>query len=115
MIFKNRRKLNEEINNQIELVCKAAPEDRDSEIEYLNKLLRMRGEMGKGTFDRIISVSNVVISAAGIVVSVMGILIPLKFYQDWLVAGFDFEENGMITSPTFKSLTNKFKPTRIDV
>lgn len=115
MIFGNRKKLDEEIANQLELVCKATPDNRDEEIEYLNKLLKMRGELGKGIFDRIISVSNVIISAAGIGVSIAGILVPLHFYQDWLKAGFEYEENGMITSPIFKNLTNKFRPTKLDI
>lgn len=115
MIFGKRKRLDEEIANQIELVCKATPENRDAELEYLNKLLKMRGELRKGMFDRIIAVSNVVIAAGGIAVSVAGILVPLHFYQNWLVAGFEYEENGMISSPVFKNLTNKFRPTRLDI
>lgn len=115
MIFGNRKKLDEEIANQIELVCKATPEDRDAELDYLNRLLKMRSELGKGLFDKIISVANVIIAAAGIGVSVAGIVAPLHFYQDWLKAGFEYEENGIITSPTFKNLTNKFRPTKLDV
>lgn len=115
MIFGNRKKLDEEIANQIELVCKSAPEDRDTELDYLQKLLRMRGELTKGVFDKGISLANIVISAAGIGVSIAGIVVPLKFYQDWMVAGFEYEKDGIITSPTFKNLTNKFRPTKLDI
>ena len=41
-----------------------------------------------------------------------GIVLPLIFYGIWMQLGFKFEEKGVIASPTFKGLINKFKPTR---
>lgn len=36
----------------------------------------------------------------------------LIFYACWMRRGFKFEETGTYTSPTFRSLTNNFKPKR---
>lgn len=43
----------------------------------------------------------------------LGITLPLGFYYLWMNKGFEFESTGgVFTSPTFKGLTNKFKPTK---
>ena len=41
-----------------------------------------------------------------------GIVLPLCFYGIWMWVGFKFEETGAITSPVFKGLVNKFRPTK---
>jgi len=45
-------------------------------------------------------------------VEVAGIILPLIFYAVWMKRGFKFEETGTYTSTTFRSLFNRFKPTR---
>lgn len=40
------------------------------------------------------------------------IIIPIVFYSVWLKKGFKFEETGIFTSTTFRSLFNRFKPTK---
>lgn len=40
------------------------------------------------------------------------IIIPIVFYGVWLKRGFKFEETGIFTSTTFRSLFNRFKPTK---
>ena len=45
-------------------------------------------------------------------VELTGIIAPIIFYGIWLNKGFKFEEEGTITSSTFKGLINKFKPTK---
>lgn len=38
--------------------------------------------------------------------------LPLAFYGAWMKMGFEFEENGAITSGTFKNLIKFFKPNK---
>ncbi|MDO4292108.1 MAG: hypothetical protein Q4C65_02645 [Eubacteriales bacterium] len=40
------------------------------------------------------------------------LVLPLLFYGSWMRKGFRFEENGSITSTTFRNLLSCFKPTR---
>lgn len=40
------------------------------------------------------------------------LLIPLMCYGIWMNKGFKFEETGTFTSSTFKSLINRFRPTK---
>ena len=40
------------------------------------------------------------------------IIIPIVFYSVWLKKGFKFEEKGIFTSTTFRSLWSKFKPKK---
>lgn len=40
------------------------------------------------------------------------IIIPIIFYSVWLKKGFKFEENGIFTSTTFRSLWSKFRPRK---
>ena len=46
------------------------------------------------------------------VVEGAAIIVPVVFYGIWMQRGFKFEEEGSITSSTFKGLIGKFKPTR---
>ena len=43
---------------------------------------------------------------------VAGLILPLAFYGIWMHKGFKFEESGTFTSTTFRSLFNRFKPTK---
>ena len=45
-------------------------------------------------------------------VEAAGIVLPLIFYASWMRKGFKFEEEGIFTSTTFRSLFNCFKPTK---
>ncbi len=45
-------------------------------------------------------------------VEVASIILPLIFYAAWMKRGFKFEETGTYTSTTFRSLFNRFKPTK---
>lgn len=45
-------------------------------------------------------------------VEAAGIILPLIFYAAWMKRGFKFEETGTYTSTTFRSLFNRFKPTK---
>lgn len=41
-----------------------------------------------------------------------GIVLPLMFYAIWMNKGFEFEKEGTFTSTTFRSLFNRFRPTK---
>ncbi len=45
-------------------------------------------------------------------VEAAGIILPLIFYGIWMRKGFKFEETGTFTSTTFRSLFNRFRPTK---
>ncbi len=45
-------------------------------------------------------------------VEVASIILPWIFYAAWMKRGFKFEETGTYTSTTFRSLFNRFKPTK---
>lgn len=47
-----------------------------------------------------------------ICITVGEIMVPLLFYGAWLNKGLKFEENGAITSLTFRNFINHFKPTK---
>lgn len=44
---------------------------------------------------------------------VVSLVLPLIFYGIWMNRGFKFEETGTLTSPTFRGLHSKFKPTKV--
>lgn len=39
-------------------------------------------------------------------------ILPLMFYARWMKRGFEFEKDGAYTSTTFRTLFNRFKPTK---
>jgi len=41
-----------------------------------------------------------------------GIVLPMAFYAVWMHKGLRFEEKGTLTSPVFRSLWSRFKPTK---
>ena len=45
-------------------------------------------------------------------VEAASIILPLIFYAAWMKRGFRFEETGTYTSTTFRSLFNRFRPTK---
>lgn len=59
-------------------------------------------QLKEGVKDR---VTKIVIAGAELV-------LPLAAYGIWMVLGFKFEEEGTITSQTFKGLINRFRPTK---
>ena len=40
------------------------------------------------------------------------IAIPMVFYAVWMKRGFEFEKEGTYTSSTFRTLWNRFRPTK---
>lgn len=40
------------------------------------------------------------------------LVLPMIFYAVWMRRGFKFEEKGTYTSATFRSLWNRFRPTK---
>ena len=56
--------------------------------------------------------TGAVLSGLKTVVELSAVVVPVIFYGVWMKKGFEFEENGTITSGTFKGLVSKFKTTR---
>jgi len=76
-------------------------EEKSTAIDDLVKLHRLKIEE-ESRKDRFLRIG----------VEAAGIILPLIFYGIWLRRGFKFEETGTYTSTTFRSLFNKFRPTR---
>jgi hypothetical protein len=71
-------------------------ESRDSDIQFKKDQLK---EQVKDRYFRL-------------GVEAASIILPLIFYAAWMKRGFRFEETGTYTSTTFRSLFNRFKPTK---
>lgn len=56
--------------------------------------------------------SGMILSGLKTAVELSAVVVPVVFYGVWLKKGFEFEEEGTITSNTFKGLISKFKTTR---
>lgn len=67
-----------------------------------NKYLSDKNKETEARIDRLIKLG----------VDGLTILAPIILYNTWMKKGFEFEENGSITSNTFKGLIGKFKPTK---
>lgn len=44
--------------------------------------------------------------------TVFEVCVPIAFYSIWMHKGLEFEKNGNLTSPVFRNLWSKFKPTK---
>lgn len=95
--------LGEEIKTEIQNLSTLEPgsKEKSTAIDDLAKLYRLRIE-DESRKDRYFRLG----------VEAAGIILPLIFYGIWLRKGFKFEETGTFTSTTFRSLFNKFRPTR---
>ena len=80
-------------------------EEKSTAIEDLVKLYKLRIEerdFNEKVKDRYFRLG----------IEMTSIVLPLIFYGIWMRKGFKFEETGTYTSMTFRSLFNRFKPTR---
>ncbi len=96
-----RKLLEEQIKTDILKLSTLEGKDKMTAIDDLTKLYRLRIEE-ESRKDRYFRLG----------VEAAGIILPLIFYGIWLKRGFKFEETGTFTSTTFRSLFNKFRPTR---
>ena len=53
-----------------------------------------------------------IVGYIGLGVTVLGILAPIAFNNVWMNKGLKFEEEGSFTSPVFRGLWSKFRPTK---
>lgn len=124
-----RRLLGEEIKREIRDLSTLEPgsKEKSTAIEDLAKLYRLRIEETRNEWD----FSEKYDAREGdkqlkkdqleeqvkdryfrFGVEAAGIILPLIFYAAWMKRGFKFEETGTYTSTTFRSLFNRFKPTK---
>lgn len=119
-----KRMLEEEIQTQLEdLKACTSLEESAERVEILSKVYKLKIEEDK-LQNEIETRKNEEVSREEekleqrkngklrFGLEVGGLVLPLIFYGVWMYAGFRFEEKGSITSHVFKSLTNKFKPTK---
>lgn len=84
--------------------------------EHEIKLKELDLEIQKIEDERSAKIAELTASKIGTYVKIgvegLGVVAPLVFYGYWMNKGFQFEEEGTITSSTFKGLIGKFKPTK---
>ena len=124
-----RKLLEEEIKTEIRDLSTLEPgsKEKSTAIEDLAKLYKLRIEETKNEWD----FSEKYDAREGDIqlkkdqleeqvkdryfrlgVEAASIILPLIFYAIWMKRGFKFEETGTYTSTTFRSLFNRFKPTK---
>lgn len=105
------KKLDEVIETDIESLNYLDPhsEEHTKTADNVVKLLKLKIEEERLKKDRI---DQKIHRIATYAIEVLGIVLPLGFYWIWMVKGFKFEEEGTITSKTFKDLIRFFKPTK---
>ncbi|HQJ06958.1 MAG TPA: hypothetical protein PLI57_11345 [Spirochaetota bacterium] len=124
-----RKLLEEEIKREIRDLSTLEPgsKEKSTAIEDLAKLYRLRIEETKNEWDFTEKYESrdsdiqfkkdqleeqVKDRYFRLGVEAAGIILPLIFYGIWMRKGFKFEETGTFTSTTFRSLFNRFKPTK---
>lgn len=125
----NRKLLEEEIKREIRDLSTLEPgsKEKSTAIEDLAKLYRLRIEETKNEWDfnekyesrdsdmqfkKNQLEEQVKDRYFRLGVEAAGIILPLIFYGIWMRKGFKFEETGTFTSTTFRSLFNRFRPTK---
>lgn len=90
--------------------------NRAKDIEALEKLYKLRIEEDKVNTERKANDAARKVEARDrkirLGVDIASIILPLLFYGQWMRMGFLFEEKHTFTSTTFRSLFNKFRPTK---
>ena len=51
-----------------------------------------------------------ILNAIRLGIDIAGIVLPLVFYGKWMRAGYEYEQTGIVCSPTFKNFINKMRP-----
>lgn len=128
--------LNEEIADEIKALSQLEPgsNEKSAAIENLTKLYKLRIEENKSSWDADDKYNRRIMDEKSnekddeikkkqieeqikdryfkVGIAAAELMIPLMFYGIWMNKGFKFEENGTITSSTFKGLINRFRPTK---
>lgn len=128
--------LNEEIADEIKALSQLEPgsDEKSAAIEDLAKLYKLRIEENKSSWDADDKYNRRIMDEKSnenddeikkkqieeqikdryfkVGIAAAELMIPLMFYGIWMNKGFKFEENGTITSSTFKGLINRFRPTK---
>ena len=109
--------LEEVIRNQMDCALgDSESENRAKDLDALEKLYKLRIEEKKVSAER--EANEAARNAENrdrkfrLGVDIAAVVLPLVFYGRWMSRGFKFEETHTFTSTTFRSLFNKFRPTR---
>lgn len=93
-----RSRLNGIIHHELDHLEEAEETGEEYGTERLNKCLNMK--------------TNLIEKIWTIIKDILAIFVPLCFYGTWLNKGMKFEEEGVMTSGTFKSFTSKLNPRK---
>lgn len=114
-----RNLLDEEIRNELEgLKSISQTDDEHSKaVDDLAKLYRLVIDEDKAKTEncdkRTEEKGKAVERYIRLGVEIAGIVLPLMFYAVWMKRGFEFEKTGTFTSPTFRTLFSRFRPTKV--
>lgn len=117
------RQVNEKMESALLSLLGALEQAKPETVEYkeivaridtltknVNEREKTMIDIDKNKKEKYQYIVNKVLDAAKLGVEVAGIIAPLVFYKKWMILGFKYEEEGSITSQTFKHLIGKFKP-----
>lgn len=101
-LFKRKKSIRSRLNFIIHRELDHIEEAEETGEEYDTKRLSNVLNMKTGLMEKIWT----------IIKDIAAIFVPLCFYGAWLNKGMKFEEEGVLTSGTFKSFTSKLNPRK---
>lgn len=109
-----RNLLDEEIKEEILDLqnFQSGTDEKSMAIDDLAKLYKLRIEETKNQKERKLELEESKQRYIKYGLEAAGIILPLMFYAVWMNKGFKFEEKGTFASTTFRSLFNRFRPTK---
>lgn len=109
-----RKMLDEELKNDFDhLNCLPYEcQERSEAVDDIVKFYKLKLEEDKRDAELNERSEGKIVQGIKFGLELTGIVLPLIFYGVWMRNGFKFEEKGVFSSPTFKGLIQKFKPTR---
>lgn len=114
----SKKMLEEEIKTEIQNLSSLNPgsKERTAAIDELSKLYRLKIDEAKSLEETKVKIDQISEQTKDryfkLGIAAAELIIPLVFYGAWMKKGFEFEKEGTFTSTTFRSLFNRFKPTK---
>ena len=115
---KIKKKLDEEIERELDELSLALPKDEGygAATDRLDKLYKLKIEDAKAESE-VLNMNQQLADAKKdrwikLAVDAAGIVLPLAFYGIWMGRGLQFEKDGSFTSATFRGLISRFRPTK---
>lgn len=102
--YENDSKFREQENQLKQQQFDQQVKEHEDNAEYQKREEQLkRDQLKDQTIDRYVKLGA----------EIAGIVLPLMFYAVWMKRGFEFEKTGTFTSPTFRTLFSRFRPTKV--